>query len=289
MAVRANLSEIPNMECLATSAGTLWAGLFVAKHRCGAHKPLKEFATDQPQVLLITGGEPRSRWTARGTYHTSHWRPGATILLDSDYPLRDIEFESPREGIIISLDADKAAQWLNEERRPTLQPHVINEDPQIKALAECMIWEICDGCPSGTLFAESISLALLTHIDARYATEAVRGRIGNGLTSRKLRKIREYVEENLASGIKLSDLANIAELSPRHFCRSFKVATGTTPYRYVLQRRIARAKVYLSVGKFSVTEIAFRLGFSSHSHFSYCFQKEVGVSPRKYEQRRRRH
>jgi AraC family transcriptional regulator len=275
-------AEIPETECLGTSEGTSWSGFTIGNYRCAPHAPIPEFVLDQPHVVLMTRGEPTGRWVAHGSMHRSRWRPGTTVLLDSDYALKEVEFDAARDALFIRLDASKAAAWLQEDQRRIAEPHVINADIQIKALAECMYSEVSDGCLTGALFAESISLALITHIWGRYAVGKPNDHLRNGLSTLKLRKIEEFVECNLGDGITLVDLAGLVELSPRHLCRSFKEATGMTPYRYVLRQRIARAKLLLREGKLPITEIALLLGFASHSHFSNCFRKAVGVSPSKF-------
>jgi len=82
--------------------------------------------------------------------------------------------------------------------------------------------------------------------------------------------------------LKIADLAAIVPLSEFYFARSFKAATGESPYRYLIQRRIERAKVFLSVTQLSVAEISDRVGFSSQSQFTTQFRKLMGTTPRSY-------
>ena len=64
----------------------------------------------------------------------------------------------------------------------------------------------------------------------------------------------------------------MAKLRTRHFSRSFKEATGATPYQYITLRRHENAKALILEGRLSLTEIAAETGFAKHSHLSTAFR-----------------
>jgi AraC family transcriptional regulator len=101
----------------------------------------------------------------------------------------------------------------------------------------------------------------------------------NPLTRAKLDRIFEFVEARLEDQILLSDLAALVAVSPFHFLRSFKLATGLTPYQYVLARRMERAKNLLLTTTLSVREIGWSLGVDNVSHFRRKFIAQFGVRP----------
>jgi AraC-like DNA-binding protein len=82
--------------------------------------------------------------------------------------------------------------------------------------------------------------------------------------------------------IDLDALAARAHCSRYHFLRSFRAAYGETPRAYLTRRRIERAKDLLRSANLTVTEICFRVGFSSVGSFSARFTELVGVSPSAY-------
>ncbi|UUZ84206.1 AraC family transcriptional regulator [Paenibacillus sp. P26] len=96
----------------------------------------------------------------------------------------------------------------------------------------------------------------------------------------------EYIHEHYTSDIDLDTMATIALQSRFHFVRSFKAAVGMTPYQYVLQLRIEEAKRLLTHTDMTVTEISFRLGFSSTSQFYRQFSRSAGVTPERYRKGR---
>jgi AraC family transcriptional regulator len=78
-------------------------------------------------------------------------------------------------------------------------------------------------------------------------------------------------------------MAAVARLSPYHFARQFKRATGLPPHQYVIARRVERAKQLLHAGDdLSLAQVAARAGFSNQSHFSLHFKRLVGVTPRRF-------
>ena len=96
----------------------------------------------------------------------------------------------------------------------------------------------------------------------------------------KLRAVVEYVEEHLDPGPTLEQMAAVAHLSPYHFARQFKQATGLPPYQYVILRRVEWARQLLQTQSgLSLAEVAARAGFSDQSQFSHHFKRLVGVTP----------
>ncbi|WP_084438775.1 AraC family transcriptional regulator [Shinella sp. HZN7] len=97
--------------------------------------------------------------------------------------------------------------------------------------------------------------------------------------------VEEFIEENLGSDLTLSALAEITGLSRFHFSRSFKAATGESPYQYVLRRRMERARLLLASGEMPIDEIASRLGFQDSAYFQRTFKSWVGMSVKEFRDR----
>lgn len=104
----------------------------------------------------------------------------------------------------------------------------------------------------------------------------------------KLNRVIEFVEARLDQELSLDDLARIAELSPFHFSRVFKLTTGETPYHFVCSRRLARAQQLLIESEMGLAELALACGFASQSHFTAAFSKAFGTSPGRYRRARTR-
>jgi transcriptional regulator GlxA family with amidase domain len=80
-------------------------------------------------------------------------------------------------------------------------------------------------------------------------------------------------------------LARVSGVSEAHFARSFKDAFGLPPHRYLLTRRIERAKALLRDTDLSITEIAFQTGWGSLGTFGRTFRDVTGESPRELRAR----
>jgi AraC family transcriptional regulator len=105
------------------------------------------------------------------------------------------------------------------------------------------------------------------------------------LAAYQLKRVMEFVEARLGSNVALSDLANVAGGSVFHFSRAFRNTAGDTPYRYVLRRRIERAKHLLVSSDTPIAEVARTCGFSSHANFAKTFSRFVGTTPKRFRQR----
>jgi len=90
------------------------------------------------------------------------------------------------------------------------------------------------------------------------------------------------MDEHIGDDISLPELAAVADLSVRHFGAAFKASTNASPHRYLIERRIHRAKELLLNSSLSIAAIAFELGFSSHSHFTFCFRRLTGTTPTRF-------
>lgn len=104
-----------------------------------------------------------------------------------------------------------------------------------------------------------------------------------GLAPAQLRQIEELVQQpgKLPS---VAELADLCDLSTRHFFRMFRASTGTTLAEYASTRRIDRAKQLLSAPKPPIKEIAWRCGFDTAAAFSAAFRKTVGITPKQFRQ-----
>jgi AraC family transcriptional regulator len=137
--------------------------------------------------------------------------------------------------------------------------------------------------PGARLYSEALAIVLLHDLllQKRDAPRAEAASCG-GLAAWQKRKLTSYIEEHLSEPLSLTRLAELARLSPYHFCRAFKQSFGMPPHRYHMSRRIERAKVLLIRRSGSITAIGLDLGFTETSSFSTMFRKATGQTPREY-------
>src|SRR5260221_3685999 len=152
--------------------------------------------------------------------------------------------------------------------------------PELRSEMWVVEADLRPGGGGGPLMSEPFATMLSVHL-IRHTTGARRPDSADGVLSRrKLRTVIEYIMENLESRLTLERMAAAVHLSPYHFARQFKAATGSPPHQYVIARRVERAQHLLRAdGEIGVTEVALRVGFSDQSKLSFQFKRIVGVPP----------
>jgi len=114
---------------------------------------------------------------------------------------------------------------------------------------------------------------------------AASGRMRGGLPPRILRRISEYVDDNIEQRITLEMLAQIANLSVSYFVRAFKQSMGVTPHDFLIRRRVQLTMDLLLRTDMPLSEIAHAAGFVDQSHCARRFRQFVGMSPTDYRWR----
>ncbi len=102
------------------------------------------------------------------------------------------------------------------------------------------------------------------------------------LSPPKLKRVIDFIETHLHDSIGLDDLAEAAGLSANHFLRVFKLATGETPYHFLRNRRLERARQLLADDDMPLAQLALECGFANQAHFTAAFSRELGISPGRY-------
>ncbi len=107
----------------------------------------------------------------------------------------------------------------------------------------------------------------------------------SALPQSNLQRAMRYIQMHLGENITLEAIASELGMSQFYFCRWFKQSVGTSPYQYVLQRRVERAKALLQRRELSPAAVALECGFNSQSHLIHHFKKQVGMTPKQYQER----
>jgi AraC family transcriptional regulator len=154
-------------------------------------------------------------------------------------------------------------------------------DPLLSQIVTSLAQEI-DGGFADRILVESLGTALCIRIARRFVGHLPLPTSNKGLSPERLRRVRDYVEAHLDDDLSLTVLADIACLSPYHFSRSFKGAAGVGPQRYVIQRRLERAKTLLRQTHQPLAMIAQEAGFADQSHLNSIFRREMGVTPGRF-------
>jgi len=101
------------------------------------------------------------------------------------------------------------------------------------------------------------------------------------------RRAEDVLRSGIARSVSLEEVARKCNMSVSQFGRAFKKATGLTPHRWLVQRRLEQAMDLLLGSNLPLAEIALDCGFSEQSHFTRTFTRLVGTSPGEWRRRRR--
>jgi len=136
--------------------------------------------------------------------------------------------------------------------------------------------------PAANLFVESLFNAAAARILYNYAEVRYPLSGPPRLTDYQVRAAIDYIQDHVRDSLDLNSISRVAGMSEFHFARLFKAATGATPFQFVTQVRMARAKELLRKTRLPISEIAERVGYQKPSHFSERFRALSGCGPDAY-------
>lgn len=159
------------------------------------------------------------------------------------------------------------------------------EDPLLRQLGLALLAESRNEAPEGKLYADSLIHTLVFHLLKHYSTAGQKlASIAGGLPGYKLRRVKEFIHENLQEDLGLSEIAAAASLSRFHFARAFRKSTGQTPQQYLTEQRIEHAKKLLAASDMPLVEISMQAGFKNQSHFTTLFRRLTTYTPKSWRE-----
>jgi AraC family transcriptional regulator len=192
-------------------------------------------------------------------------RPGATLVL----------------RISPQFYAERVRAALGQTTR--LAARFAAFDPFIRTIADTLLHEFQgDHSPNAALL-EPLAAVMAVHLARHYgATTADAGTGPCGLPSHRLRRVQAFIKDHLAEVIRVERLAAEIHMSPYHFARMFKQATGQPPHLYVVMQRVSHAKGLLQDTELPLLEVAELAGFRTQGHFTGVFRRYTGQTPRAF-------
>ena len=154
------------------------------------------------------------------------------------------------------------------------------EDPIITNSVEAIRQEASQGAMGGPLYAEAIATQLAIHLLRHYASIKINEiNDGSKLSRHQERKITEFVDANLDQNIDMHKLATVAGLGQWSFSRRFRATFGIPPHRYLIEKRVERARKMIEDSATPLKQIASACGFSDQAHMTRVFQSRLNVTP----------
>ena len=271
----------PRMEqCAKASSGFVWNDLtLTSEHKDPDESDLLPVAQ---HFVCINLGAPCTIWQERsGQAHLRHQTPGDVLFMPAGQPSR-WRWETPAHVLHLLIQPHLVRRVAAESglAAPDLVNNFGAEDPRLLHLGLALKAEAEAGGGNGALFVESLSTALAAHLLRHYSRSTTRPSLpGHGLSESEIRRVAAYVRENLTSALTLAEIAGVVNVSPFHFVRLWKRATGETPHQFVIGCRVEAAKRLLRRGDLSVGQVAGQVGFAQQSHLAGHFKRATGLSP----------
>jgi AraC family transcriptional regulator len=158
-------------------------------------------------------------------------------------------------------------------------------DSTLENLSWAIKCEMEMGCPSGRLYLDGLALSFASRLVTQHSSIATRSGDGDELKGIRLKNVLSYIEEQLASDLRLEDIARVAGVGTSYLQTLFRNAIGMTVYRYVIQRRVERARDLLANGELSLADVADASGFADQSHMARHIRRVLNSSPQSLRQK----
>src|ERR1700751_1969936 len=287
------LSSNASCGVVLSSVGTKWNHVVVEQQ----HYPSNELANvmfRRHVIAINVGHSITCEYKKEGRFQRVLRARGAISFFPSDQPFfvrSKLERGRFADVLFLALDPafvtrTTAGLELDSDRIELIEQHR-SADPTIHHVAMALRAGIQTGASLDRMYGEALSTALAVHLLREYGA-AVRGpkERYRRLPREKLVLAVEYIQDQLGTDLTVSRIAQTINMSPSHFTKLFKESTGQTPYQYVVEARVRKAKELLTTGKFTINEVAHHVGFVDQSHLTRHFKRVFGLPPKKLLSRR---
>jgi AraC family transcriptional regulator len=268
-----------------------WPGFLFERRKVVEVGDATRLVCPVPRAVLIASGTLTIAYRAGFAPRRVIAASGSILIWPGDYEVQSLSWTGDCELLEVEIDLAMLQELTGSSARLSvarLTPQLAIHNRQIAALIRGMEAEARGGCLAGSLYGESLSLALAAYVAGRYSTGTRAGESRAGrLSPRQVSMVREHIRANLGSRLSLSELAGVVQLSPHYFSQVFRNSVGATPHEYVLGERIRGAATLLTNSDTPVVQVACMLGFASQSHFADVFHRATAMTPKQYRDARR--
>ncbi len=231
--------------------------------------------------------------------HHRLWRNGR-LVFEGGHPksaiaITDLREEwqchhlSPFDNIRFNIPLTFIRTFLEELGRPQFDGFDCKpgtRDEVILGLAQAISPYLLSRQDPNQMFLEQISIVLLTHLAQSYGGQYFPSKKSGLLAPWQEKRALEFLTTMAFDQVSITRLAEICGLSRSHFTRAFKETFGKSPYKWLTEYRVAKAKELL-LSKDKIFDVATKCGFADQSHMTRVFQGVVGQTPGKWRRQNR--
>ena len=279
-----DLNELPcagdkTRRVLVSSRHAGWDGLTLQQSEAA---PGEKYQPPQRlHYLCLNLGERCDLWQQRDGQTHSHIQPyGDAVFMPAGCESR-WKWTTPSHALYLLLEPELVSRTAAEiGAAPDLRNSFGASDPRLLHLALALREEAQTGGANGPLFAQCLSTAVAAHLLTQYSDGTPAGAAhAHGLSASQLQRVTDHIKGHLDAGLSLAEIAETVHVSPFHFARQFKRATGKTLHEFVIDCRINAAQRLLRRSECSIGQIAGEVGFAQQSHLAAHFKRVTGLSP----------
>ncbi len=250
-----------------------------------------------PVLMLLTHGSMQVEYLWNGVWNTLPFSQGTMTLRPAGSENRLVRWRrssaGPLKTLHLHLDQQLVCRVAEElaghvGARLSLIRQSGFQDPLLSQMGFALRRELAQPTSAGKLYAQTAAQMLAVHLLRHYnATPVTIKEPAQGLTSRQLKRVTDFLLEHLSEDLSLEVLAAQSGFSAYHFARLFRQATGESPHQFVLRQRIEHAQRLLDEADLPLAQVAAACGFANQSHFTQVFKRYLGYTPRAYQARAR--
>jgi AraC family transcriptional regulator len=241
-------------------------------------------ASDRGALIGLSLNKGHSRRIYKGRSSQAYGFAPSSLYLRNFGDEYRAELNGPFDFLLLELSTtflQETAQENGLRLGGGFTPFAGEEDPVLANLMRAFGPTLARPQEASGLFVEHLSMAIglhLLHAHGRANAAPVTERLP-ALARWQEQRAKDIMEARLASDLSIGEIAEACSLSRGYFIRAFRVATGVTPHRWLMQRRVHEARRMIEESDRPLAEIAAACGFSDQSHLTRHFTQIIGVPP----------
>ncbi len=284
--------KFPRAGLVASSQGRGWSGV-AAELRCHPPGELPAIVPTQMEITIATRRSPGAYVSRKGAGRRQRnaVEAGTVWFCPVGVAEDDIVISGPLHDILhVYLPAEGFARMADLYGDARIRADAVRyladvDDDLVRQLGLAIGRELRTETAAGRMLVEAASFSLVARLAQMYGHDRPDGADAEeaGSTCQaRIRRVTDFIRDNLHRDLTVAELAEVACLSPFHFARMFKAVTGSTPHSFVSAARLEEARRLLARTGMPLGEIALRSGFSGQSTFTSAFKRATGCTPGDY-------
>ncbi|MGC5225301.1 helix-turn-helix domain-containing protein [Micromonospora sp. DT81.3] len=256
-----------------------WPGLRSEYSRLAPHDGVA--VTKPGQIGVVFTGHRDVAYRASGRTRRNDIAPGAATIT-AEEPVSWFRVAEPTDAVEIYPDPQLVHNVAVQHGLAGVSPRTVigERDGVVLAVASRLRQVHLANAYLSDVASSELAHAIIRQLLIRYGGADPRAFLAPGrLSAARVDQVSQYIDAHLSDPLDIPLLASVTQLSPYHFARTFRAATGMAPHAFVTARRMMRARIILERTAASVEEAAGMVGYRHIGHFRRAFVLEHGVRP----------